>query len=99
MVIEACRVVLTERCRLMCKQRGRQQMAIVLLAADLVRWFQLLCFEGYWQGARPKALRWGIFHAPGRLVSSARRRIVRILDGWPTAEDLLGAYRRIELIT
>ena len=70
-----------------------------LLAADLVRWFQLLCFEGYWQGARPKALRWGIFHAPGRLVSSARRRIVRILDGWPTAEDLLGAYRRIELIT
>ena len=74
-------------------------MAIVLLAADLVRWFQLLCFEGYWQGARPKALRWGIFHAPGRLVSSARRRIVRVLDGWPSAEDLLGAYRRIELIT
>ena len=70
-----------------------------LLAADLVRWFQLLCFEGYWQGARPKALRWGIFHAPGRLVSSARRRIVRILDGWPSTEDLLGAYRRIELIT
>jgi hypothetical protein len=26
MVIEACRAVLTERCRLMCKQRGRQQM-------------------------------------------------------------------------
>jgi hypothetical protein len=25
MVIEACRAVLTERCRLMCKQRGRQQ--------------------------------------------------------------------------
>ncbi len=74
-------------------------MTIVLLAADLVRWFQLLCFEGYWQGARPKALRWGIFHAPGRIVSSARRRIVRILDGWPTADALLGAYRRIELIT
>jgi hypothetical protein len=32
-------------------------------------------------------------------TKSARRRIVRILDGWPTAEDLLGAYRRIELIT
>ena len=24
MVIEACRAVLTDRCRLMCKQRGRQ---------------------------------------------------------------------------
>ena len=31
-------------------------MTIVLLAADLVRWFQLLYFEGYWQ-APPKALR------------------------------------------
>jgi hypothetical protein len=74
-------------------------MAIVLLGADLVRWFQLLCFEGYWQSARPKSLRWGIFHAPGRLVTSARRRIVRILDGWPTADAILGAYRRLEIIT
>ncbi len=27
-------------------------MTAVMLAADLVRWFQLLCFEGYWQSAR-----------------------------------------------
>jgi len=74
-------------------------MTAVMLSADLVRWFQLLCFEGYWQGARPKALRWGVFHAPGRLVSSARRRIVRIGSGWPSAEAILGAYRRLELIT
>jgi hypothetical protein len=74
-------------------------MAVVLLSADLVRWFQLLCFDGYWKNARPKALRWGIFHAPGRLVHSARRRIVRILDAWPSADALLGAYRRMELIT
>jgi len=74
-------------------------MAMVLLAADLVRWFQLLCFEGYWQSARPKALRWAIFHAPGRIVSSSRQRIVRILDGWPSAEAILCAYRRLELIT
>jgi len=73
-------------------------MAVVMLAGDLVRWFQLLCCEGYWRSARPKALRWGLFHAPGRLVHSARRRIVRILDGWPSAEALLYAYRRIELM-
>ena len=29
------------------------------------------------------------FHAPGRLVRSARREIVRILDGWPTPRRLL----------
>jgi len=71
----------------------------VALSADLVRWFQLLCFDGTWQEARPKALRWGIFHAPGRLVHRARRRIVRVIDGWPTTDVLLDAYRRIELLT
>lgn len=74
-------------------------MMTVALAADLVRWFQLLCFEGTWKEARPKALRWGIFHAPGRLVHRARQRIVRIIDGWPTTDVLIGAYRRIEAIT
>ncbi len=74
-------------------------MMVVALAADLVRWFQLLCFDGTWNDARPKALRWGIFHAPGRLVRRARQRIVRIIDGWPTTEVLLEAYRRIALIT
>ncbi|MBF6558422.1 MAG: IS1380 family transposase [Acidimicrobiales bacterium] len=71
----------------------------VTLAADLVRWFQLLCFDGSWREARPKALRWGIFHAPGRLVHRARQHVVHIIDGWPTTPVLLDAYRRIALIT
>ncbi len=48
-------------------------MMTVAMAADLVRWFQLLCLEGPWQGARPKALRWGLLHAPGRLLHRSRR--------------------------
>jgi hypothetical protein len=71
----------------------------VAVAADLVRWFQLLCLEGRWRDARPKALRWEIFHAPGRIVRGARRVIVRLLDGWPTARQLLSAYQRIALLT
>jgi hypothetical protein len=74
-------------------------LVTVALAADLVRWFQLLCLEGPWKEARPKALRWQIFHAPGRLVYRSRRRIVRLLDGWPTADVLLGVYKRIALLT
>jgi len=35
----------------------------VAMAGDLVRWFQLLCLDGSWRDARPKALRWEIFHA------------------------------------
>ena len=80
-------------------EANRNWMMTVALAADLVRWFQLLCFDGLLERARPKALRWGIFHAPGRLVRRARQRIVRIIDGWPTADALLDAYRRIALIT
>jgi len=71
----------------------------VCMAADLVRWFQLLCFDGNWRDARPKALLWGIFHVPGRLVHRARQRIVRIIDGWPTTQVLLDAYQRIAAIT
>ena len=74
-------------------------MAMVMMAADLVRWFQLVCLDGPWREARPKALRWSIFHVPARLVHRARRRIVRIADGWPTTEVLVLAYRRIELLT
>ena len=82
------------------RPRGEQELALVLCAAaDLVRWFQLLCLPRAFGIARPKALRWSLFHAPGRLVRSARREIVRILDGWPTADLLLRAYERIALIT
>ena len=74
-------------------------MMAVAMSADLVRWFQLLCFDGSWVDARPKAMRWGIFHAPGRLIRRSRQRVVRIIDGWPGTDALLEAYRRIALLT
>jgi len=70
----------------------------IALAADLLRWFQLLCLTGPWAHARPKTLRWSILHAPGRLIHTARQHIVRIIDNWPTADVLLDAYKRIDLI-
>jgi hypothetical protein len=71
----------------------------VCLAADLVRWFQLECLEGSWRDARPKALRWQLWHAPARVVRRSRDLVVRILEHWPTADVLLGAHRRIALLT
>ena len=38
---------------------------------------------------------WGFLHAPGRLVHTARQLVVRILDGWPSADALIGAYERL----
>lgn len=78
---------------------NRAWMATVCFAADLVRWFQLLCVTGALAVAEPKALRWTLWHTPARVVRRARRNVVRILDGWPTTDDLIGAYRRIALLT
>jgi hypothetical protein len=78
---------------------NRAWLAVVCFADALVRWFQLLCLDRALAVAEPKTLRWGLWHAPARLVRRARRRVVRILDGWPTTDALLGAYQRIALLT
>ena len=75
------------------------RLAIVAFAADLVRWFQLCCLDGPLAIAEPKMLRWQLWHTPARLVRSARQQIVRILDDWPTADALLNAYTRVNLLT
>jgi hypothetical protein len=78
---------------------NRSWLVLVALAADLVRWFQLLCLDGGLAKARPKALRWSFFHAPGRLVRTGRQLVVRVIDTWPTADGLVTAHERIAAIT
>ncbi len=73
-------------------------LATVCYADALVRWFQLLCLTGPLAAAEPKTLRWQLWHTPARFVRHARRHVVRILDGWPTATELLDAYQRVALI-
>jgi len=71
----------------------------VCWAADLVTWFQLLCLVGPLARARPKRLRWTLWHAPARIITTARRDVVRILDAWPTAGDIIAAYQNIAALT
>jgi len=78
---------------------NRAWLAEVCFAADLVRWFQLLCCTGELAMAEPKALRWRLWHTPARIVRKAGAEVVRILDGWPNAEAIMGCYRRMALIT
>ncbi|MDQ4133231.1 MAG: IS1380 family transposase [Actinomycetota bacterium] len=77
---------------------NRAWLALVCFSDVLVRWFQLLCCVGRWQQAAPKSLRWSLWHSPARVVRKAGRWVVRLLDGWPTADLLLDAYRRIALL-
>ena len=78
---------------------NRAWLAIVTFADSLVRWFQQLCLTGRFRNADPKTLRWQLWHTPARIVHTGRRRVVRILDGWPASEAILGAYRHTALIT
>ena len=71
---------------------------LVCTSADLVRWFQHLCCTGPLATAEPKRLRWTLWHTPARIVRSAGRTIMRIIDGWPTANDLLATHRHITAI-
>lgn len=78
---------------------NRAWLSVVTFADSLVRWFQQLCLTGTLAVAEPKTLRWQLWHTPARLVRHARRHLVRILDGWPAAPELLDAYKRLALVT
>jgi len=71
----------------------------VMWATDLATWFQLLCLDGPLAKAKPKRLRWTLWHAPARIIRTARHDVMRILDGWPTAPDIIAAYRAIAALT
>jgi hypothetical protein len=70
-------------------------LTAVGMSATLVRWFQRLCLTGSLRGAKPKTLRWRLWHAPARLIRSGRQTILRFLDDWPDTEAILAAHSRI----
>ncbi len=80
-------------------QANQAWLQTVMWAADLARWFQLLCLVGPLARAKPRRLRWTLWHTPARIITTARRDVIRILDQWPTAADILAAYRAIAAFT
>ena len=70
-------------------------MMTVGLAADLVRWFQLLASPD--PSPRPRRSAGRSWHTPGR--SSASASTHRLIDGWPTSQALVDAYQRIAALT
>ncbi|GFG51072.1 hypothetical protein MAGR_25130 [Mycolicibacterium agri] len=62
-------------------------LEITLLAADLLVWTQVLAFHG--QPARlwePKRLRLRLLAVAGRIITSGRRRFLRLPRGWPWSD-------------
>ena len=62
-------------------EANRIWMASVMMAADLVRWFQLLCFDGTWAKAQPEGHALGPVPCPGGVVQTGWCLVMRILSG------------------
>jgi hypothetical protein len=75
--------------------QNRIWVAITALAQDLLAWCARLALPATAAGYEPKRLRLRILATAGRLVRSARRRILHIDPTWPWAEAITTAHTRL----
>jgi Transposase DDE domain group 1 len=71
-----------------------------LAAQDLTCWAQALLLDGDTElaVAEPKRLRTRLLHAAGRLLISARRRVLLLPAAWPWAAALAAAFARLRTL-
>lgn len=81
---------------------GKNQIWLELacLASELIAWTQLLAFHGLparcWE---PKRIRLRLLAVAGRIITTGRRRILRLSKRWPWADLILTAHQRLAAIT
>ena len=78
--------------------RNSAWLQLAALAVSLTAWLRLIALDGELASAEPKTLRFRLFAAPARLVSHARKRILKIPPGWTWSHDLATAWRRIHAL-
>lgn len=75
-------------------------LELAQLAAELLAWTQLLAWHD--QPARlwePKRMRLRLLAVAGRVITTGRRRILRLSQRWPWADLVVGGHRRLAAIT
>ena len=75
--------------------QNRIWLAIAALAADLLAWTARLALPASAASYEPKRLRLRILAVAGRIVRTARRRILRIDPAWPWAQVITTAHTRL----
>jgi Transposase DDE domain group 1 len=79
-------------------RRNAVWLELVLMAQDLTCWAQALLLSGELRVAEPKTLRYRLWHTAARVVSHARRVIVRLQRTWPWAAELAAAFTRLRAL-
>ena len=75
-------------------------LELVQLAAELLTWTQLLAFPDHpartWE---PKRLRLRLLAVAGRIITTGRRRILRLSQRWPWTELITAGHQRLAALT
>jgi hypothetical protein len=73
-------------------------LEIVQIALDLLAWMPMLALTGQARLFEPRRLRFRLFSAAGQLVTTGRRRILRLARHWPWTGEITGALERLTLL-
>lgn len=73
-------------------------LEIVQIALDLLAWMPMLALTGKARLWEPRRLRLRLFSAAGQLVTTGRRRILRLAGHWPWTSHITAALERLALL-
>jgi hypothetical protein len=73
-------------------------LEIVQLALDLLAWMPMLALTGPARRWEPKKLRFRLFSAAARLVTTGRQRILRLGVHWPWTHVITDALTRLQAL-
>ncbi|WP_372412132.1 IS1380 family transposase [Streptomyces luteireticuli] len=73
-------------------------LEIVQTALDLLAWMPMLALTGPARCWEPRRLRFRLFSAAARLVSTGRRRILKLARHWPWTSVITNALARLEAL-
>ena len=78
--------------------RNAAWLQLAALATSLTAWLRHIGLDGDLAKASTKTLRFRLLSAPARLVTHARRRILKIPPGWEWSGDLATAWDRLQAL-
>ncbi|TQE32791.1 IS1380 family transposase [Streptomyces ipomoeae] len=70
-------------------------LEIVQIALDLLAWMPMLALTGQSRLWEPRRLRLRLFSVAGQLVTTGRRRILRLARHWPWTREITDALERL----
>jgi hypothetical protein len=78
--------------------QNRIWLEIVQIALDLLAWMPMLALTGPARRWEPKRLRLRLFSAAAQLVTTGRRRYLRLARHWPWTDVITDAFARLQAL-